>query len=358
LPFTIIGNQLRHFPFYPVTLLGLALVGWLDYSSGVEVTQSLLYGLICLGAGYRLNSKQATLMVLACLGVHQAASGIVLWQGPNKFQTVSEALLLVVVTVLGAILHHGEQSLERSRNRVAELHQQLRSHLEQARQIQLDLLGTAPSDLEGLDLAICYEVAVELGGDLFFVKKLPRGVFFYVGDVSGKGPKAAIAAACVRTLLEELVAEVTSPGQLLSLLQQRFVRLLPGDLFVTSFCALCQLQHNSLVYANAGHDPPLMRRAGASQLEELTGTSLPVGVDVKERFLDQQVFFGPGDRLLVYTDGLIDARLASGARLGIQVVEDKLKQFTGTSLELARQLVALAPEPRSDDVLVLAVAAL
>lgn len=352
------GNLFRNDPTFPVALTALAVVGWLDYASGALVPQSLLYGLICLGAGYRLTSRKASLILLASLVVHQYSNGLILWQGPSKFKAFGEVLLLILVTLVGLALRHSEQSLERSRSRVAELHQQLRSHLERARQIQVILLGVAPSDLDGLDLAICYEVAVELGGDLFFVKKLPRGVFFYVGDVSGKGPKAAIAAACVRVLLEELVGDNVSPGELLSRLQERFIRLFPEDLFVTSFCAVCQVQENLLVYTNAGHDPPLLKRTGASSLEELAGTSLPLGLDVEERFPDQETRFGPGDRLLVYTDGLIDARQANGERLGSQMVEDNFKQFTGSSLQLARNLVALAPEPRNDDVLVLVLTAL
>jgi len=290
---------------------------------------------------------------LACLAVHWAASGEDVWQKQKLFQTLSEDLLLIAVTMTGRSLKASEASLEESRGRLLELHQQLLSHLEKARQVQVELLGVPPVSIEGFDLSVLYEVAVELGGDLFFVKELPNGLFFSVGDVSGRGPEAAIAAACVRVLLEELVNERISPGELLFRLQQRFSRLLPGDLFVTSFCADCDPQDNTLVYANAGHDPPLLIRLRHEAVEELAGGSLPLGVDVDERFPEHRLNFEPGDRLLVFTDGLIDARQNNGERLGSQVVERLVMDSQGNSQHLASQLMELAPEPRSDDVLVL-----
>ena len=80
---------------------------------------------------------------------------------------------------------------------------------------------------------------------------------------------------------------------------------------------------------------------------------MPVGVDAAEAFSETTVDFSPGDRLLVYTDGLIDARQPGGGRLSSQPVEQALLTFHGEGKELARRLVEMAPPPRQDDVMVL-----
>lgn len=351
MPGTTLRSRLRTFPFYPIMLPALLVVGWVDSLSQL-VTQSLLYGLICLAAGYRRSTREATAVLLSCLVVHWSASGQILWRGENFYQTFSESLLLALVTRLGRSLRRGEESLERSRARAVKLHEQLLTQLSKARQVQVDLLGVAPQGLAGFDLCVLCEVAVELGGDLFYVKELQDGLFLYVGDVSGKGPRAAIAAACVRALLDELVEEGSSPAQVLGQLQQRFMRLLPGDLFVTSFCARISGAGDFLVYANAGHDPPLLQRCDGVQ--ELAGDSLPLGVEAGEVFRDHRLVFGAGDRLLVYTDGLTDAFQPDGERLGPVRVEQCFLE-AGSAREVAKRLMALAPEPRADDVLVLVV---
>jgi len=305
-------------------------------------------------AGYRLGGAEAAWTVAGCILAHVVAN---LGQHPHLadyyLQDVFEALLLAIVAYGARAQRISHDDLVASRELTAQVHSVLRDHLERAREVQSELLGEPPLHLEPYEMGLKFEVAVELGGDVFFVCQVPDGVLLFVGDVSGKGPKAALAATSIRVLLSGIVRETCCPGRVLSILQQRFLELFPAGLFITAFCAFANSAEECLVYSNAGHDPPLVRRAHRAVLEELSGQALPVGVDAAETFSEARVAFGPGDRLLVYTDGLIDARQPDGERLGVEPVEQLLRTFAGGSQQLAQGLVQLAPAPRHDDVMVL-----
>ena len=338
--------------------LGVSLVivciGYLD-SLSRDVSQSLLYGVLCIWAGYRLRIREAALTVVGCVAAHIITNRAYFPELSDHFylQSAGEAVLLAIVAWGARAQLLGRQALEVSREQADHAHQVLKQHLELASQVQCELLGTPPTSLEPYDLGLEFAVAVELGGDVFYVCRVPDGIFFFVGDVSGKGPKAALASTCTRVLLESIVRETHSPGQVLAELQRRFIPLFPGGLFITAFCAFAHPAEECLIYSNAGHDSPLLCRPDHPGLEELVGQAMPVGVDSEEVFPDSRLPFGPGDRLLVYTDGLIDARKAGGGRLGVDPVAQRLFHFKGPSQQLAKSLVGLAPEPRHDDVMVL-----
>lgn len=338
--------------YFPLAALTLLLIGLLD-SLSLYVTQSLLYGAVCFGAGY-LGITGQGLIVAAAVAVHVIANDTQIFEAPLLFQSLTEAILLALICQLGSRLRDREQSLIRTNAEVLQVHQMLLTHLDRARQVQEEVLGSAPTTVGGIDLDVQYEVAVEIGGDVFFVRQVDQGLLIFLGDISGKGPRAAIAAACVRVLLEELTqASTDSPAELLAALQLRFMRRFPSDLFLTCFCAVIKQADEELVYCNAGHDPPLLRSGNDGHLSELAGDSMPIGLDLEEVYGDRTVPLRLGDSLLVYTDGLVDARQSNGERLGVEVVTKAFGNFDGSCQVFAKQMVDLAPAPRADDVMVL-----
>jgi serine phosphatase RsbU (regulator of sigma subunit) len=338
----------------PVAFVALALIGFLD-SLSLYVTQSLLYGMVCFGAGY-LNLTGKMGLVIAAIVIHVVADDTKIAETSLMIQSFSEAVLLVLICHLGTVLRQRQDTLKTNNEEIASLHQRLLNHLERARAVQEEILGNAPTASGRLKLSVQYEVAVEVGGDVYFAREVSKGLLIFVGDISGKGPRAAIAAACVRVLLEEAVEVTTdSPSSLLAHLQKRFMELFPNDLFLTCFCAIVEQSDERLVYSIAGHDPPLLRRPDG-KLVELEGDSMPVGLDLSEAYANRQLAFAPGDSLLVYTDGLVDARQPSGERLGIDYVMNAFRQFDGNCEEFAQRMLSLAPAPRADDIMILVLA--
>lgn len=329
-----------------VALVGLAGIALLDYLSPQSLTLSLFYGILCLQTGAMQGGRPAVWMALASVAIHCAVNGFPSPWYISALQDVCELCLLAIVGLEAALV----------RTKMAEtraLHARLRSHLESAREVQKALLRPPVLGEIPIEFSLRFEIAVELGGDLFFVKPSDQGLLFCVADVSGKGPAAALISSLLRGLLEELAGQAVGPAHLLARVQRRLLGLLPENAFVTCFCGYLDYTSSTIVYASAGHDPPFLRtRRG---IVELPCQSLPLGIDA-EAALEQTVIpFDAGDLLLVYTDGLTDARQGETVvRLGDERVRELLLAHQGSCEELTERLFAYLPQTLSDDVMLLA----
>lgn len=172
--------------------------------------------------------------------------------------------------------------------------------------------NTLPARLCGFDLAAALvpsELGALLGGDTFDVIELgPNRLALLMADVSGRGPAAAARAVMVRHCTRVLVARHT-PGEVLSYLS----RLLLADTsfagFVTAFLGIIDAEAQQLTYVVAGHEPALLLRGAAREVEELPGEGdLPLAVDADAEYRERVLPFTFRDTLLLYTDGLTDTR--------------------------------------------------
>ncbi|MFN8608720.1 MAG: PP2C family protein-serine/threonine phosphatase [Vulcanimicrobiota bacterium] len=327
-------------------LLGLAGIGWLDYQSPQSLTLSLFYGILCLQAGSQLGARAAVWMAILSVSLHCAVNGFPHPWYLAALQDLCELCLLVIVGL--------EAALVRSKiNEARSVHARLRAHLESAREVQKALLRPPILSEIPIEFSLRFEIAVELGGDLFFVQPRRSGLLFCVADVSGKGPAAALISSMLRGLLEELAGQASGPADLLTRIQTRLTGLLPENTFVTCFCGDLDYTRNSINYANAGHDPPFLRTAVG--LRELPCQSLPLGIDSEAALEESAIPFASGDLLLVYTDGLTDARQAdTRVRLGDEKVRKVLLAHQGSCEELTSALFDLLAYPLADDVMLLA----
>lgn len=205
------------------------------------------------------------------------------------------------------------------------------SELRVARKIQFSLLPAvfpSASKWREYDLYALLRPAREIGGDYydFFALSADRFVIV-VGDVSGKGMPAALYMAVCRTAFRALAAQADNPGQLLSNVNDMLVRDNKSGLYVTLACFFIDMPTGKCEYAIGGHPAPLWRRAGERGGELLdhpretfvgmkAGVNYPVG-DIR---------LSPGDTLLLFTDGVTEARGSSGEELeqtGLYAMFDK-----------------------------------
>jgi anti-anti-sigma factor len=146
----------------------------------------------------------------------------------------------------------------------------------------------------------------EIGGDFYDAFPLPGGrLGLLLGDVSGKGLAAAVCATMTHYMVRAYALETHSPADVLARTNHALCESLddPG-LFVTAVYAVLDPATGSLRSANAGHWPPLVTRAsGTKQLE---GRSVPLGVVPETAYLEQQLQLERGDRLVIFTDGLVE----------------------------------------------------
>lgn len=224
--------------------------------------------------------------------------------------------------------------------------------MELARQIQHSLLPTAPPVVSGVSLAGCCAPAAHVGGDYYdYFLRGTDVIDLVVADVSGHSIGAALMTALARSALRAQLASGGGPGEVLSALN----RLLHEDLgraelFITIFCASYDAPARTLRYANAGHVPPLLFRRAEPSCNWLDAEGLIIGVQEEVTFEEKSLQLRPGDLLLLYTDGVTEARAANDELFGmgrlcdiigrneasspgeiLDAVRSELTLFTGTA---------------------------
>jgi sigma-B regulation protein RsbU (phosphoserine phosphatase) len=243
-------------------------------------------------------------------------------EGDGLFDQADSQFLQVLAGMVSLAVHNAQMTetlVEQER---------MRRELDLAREIQRDLLPGAPGPgfpVQGLNLP-----AYEVSGDFYDFFTLPDGrIAWGLGDVSGKGMNAAMLMAKTISLFRCLGKTEHDPARLLALLNDEIAETASRGMFVTMAAGLYDPSSGELIFANAGHQPPLYRsRQGVYR--ELEESSPPLGVMPGVVYLRQQVRLA-GGRLFVFTDGVTEGWAEAGAMLGL----DGLMSLLDTHAELA-----------------------
>jgi sigma-B regulation protein RsbU (phosphoserine phosphatase) len=191
--------------------------------------------------------------------------------------------------------------------------ERLERELELARQVQRRVLPRAFPLAPGLRFAARYSPARQVGGDFYDVIALDERRFgFAIADVSDKGMPAALFMALTRSLLLAEARREASPSAVLASINRLLLELSEPSMFVTAFYGVVDQETGLLSYARAGHDYPLHIRKGS--VNSLSGRGMPLGIFPGDEFHIEEVNtrLQPGDRLVLYTDGLSDVMNESG----------------------------------------------
>ena len=188
-------------------------------------------------------------------------------------------------------------------------------------EMQQTLLPATVPEVPGLDLAVHYRTASRAGGDYYDFFPLPDGKFgVLIADVSGHGSPAAVLMAITHSLAHSYPELPLDPGKFLGHLNGHLARRYVGTSghFVTAFYAVFDVPRNEILYANAGHLAPRLMRAGEPTWDALPSqTRLPLGVNARQGVYPVHLMpFRPGDRTLLFTDGLVDVANLEGDRYG------------------------------------------
>jgi hypothetical protein len=191
-------------------------------------------------------------------------------------------------------------------------HERATAELDAAREIQQRLVPKSIPALTGCHIEAAYLPAHEVGGDFYQILPRPDGsVVIAVGDVSGKGLKAAMTGVLAIGALRTLAFEGLDPAAILMRLNAELERASNGG-FVTCFCGVLD-PCGTLRFANAGHLAPFCN----GREIQVTGT-LPLGIDPNTAYEESTLALDPGDRLTVLSDGVVEAQSASGELFGFE----------------------------------------
>jgi serine phosphatase RsbU (regulator of sigma subunit)/predicted ester cyclase len=213
---------------------------------------------------------------------------------------------------IGATLR--KQRLEQEIRERERVEQELRV----ARRIQQASLPEKVPELEGWQISPFYRPAREVGGDFYDFHLLPEGKLgLVVGDATGKGVPAALVMSTTCGMLQAVARALgsTSPGEVLAQVNETLLARIPPNMFVTCFYAVLDPKSATLSYANAGHDPPHVRR-GDGHAEELRARGMPLGLMAGMGYEEEGASLSEGESVLFYSDGLVEAHDSQGEMFG------------------------------------------
>ena len=239
---------------------------------------------------------------------------------------------------------------KRLRDREQVYAQSLERELEIGRNIQSSFLPDRLPELAGWSMSVRFRPARQVAGDFYDVFSIPGTgrIAVIVADVCGKGVGAAVFMAAFRSVIRALTEhtfaaqrDMDPSDQLLRLIE--FVNAYVAttharaNMFATVFFAVLDPATGALLYVNAGHDPPMVRRVGGD-VERLAPTGPAVGLLPGLPFEVAHVTLAPGDTLLAFTDGIPDARDGNDAPFS----EERLLAVVGGASECSAQSLLAA----------------
>jgi sigma-B regulation protein RsbU (phosphoserine phosphatase) len=198
--------------------------------------------------------------------------------------------------------------------------------IDQARSVQVGLLPREIPQFPGVEISGAWQPAREMSGDYFDVLKLDDHRFaFCIADVAGKGVAAALLMSNLQATVRGLAAPESVPGDLCTRANGFVCRNLSAESFITFFFGIFDVRSQRAQYSNAGHNAPMLLRSNGG-CERLTEGGALLGVLPHETYATADVQFAPGDRLVLFTDGVTEAQDAEGTEFGEERLLDILSQ--------------------------------
>jgi len=237
----------------------------------------------------------------------------------------------------------------------------MKRDLQIAREIQSWLVPSQPPDIAGLDSAFFTKPANTVAGDYYdvFYRDVPdvkNNVLIAVADVAGKSVPAALLMATFQASLKTLSATPSSVVELTQGMNRYACRhSVAGARFTTAFLAEYDPDSRGLIYVNAGHNAPMLRRVSGA-IERLNAGGVPLGILADCNYESGSTFVSPGDILLIFTDGVVEAENDSTEEYGEERLLRVLHMNAGvTASEILDRIMAdvtlfTGTAPQHDDI--------
>ena len=215
----------------------------------------------------------------------------------------------------------------------------IENELALAREIQTSILPASVPAVKSLRICAAYRPMAAVAGDFYeFVAVDQNRVGFLVADVSGHGVPAALIAAMIKVAMQSVVSLADNPPEVLRGLHRALAGQLRGQ-FVTAAYLWMDTEHRTALYSAAGHPPLLRWRAGT--MERIESNGLLFGVVPDSRYPVRELLLNPGDRFLLYTDGVTEPENAEGDSFDDQKLEEVVRiNQSRPPAELSDQLLS------------------
>lgn len=201
--------------------------------------------------------------------------------------------------------------------------------IEIARQLQFQFLPQEIPEIDKLEIATLCRPAYEVGGDYYdFIELGKDRLGLVIADVAGKGIPAAFYMTMIKGIIQSTAVDEAAPNEILKQINWVIYKNTGSHTFVTLFYAIIDAKQGTLVYSNAGHNPPLIvSRDG--QIQELSCGGVVLGVLPDPDYAEETVKLTNGDLIILYTDGVIERTDVLGQEFGSQRLAATLKNREG-----------------------------
>jgi serine phosphatase RsbU (regulator of sigma subunit) len=331
-------------------LAGIAAVAYAD-SLVLTISLGYLYVLPLSLAALVFPLPITMTLVGICVVLHD-------WLGPfvhSGWQMLyRNVLTLLGFTTVVLLVHSLAEQRRRLTRQVHAQRDELAAELRRAAEIQQRLLPHEAPNIYGFEFAGMMSPAKQLGGDYYDYIQLPEGnVGLVIADVSGKGTEAALFMPSIEVALRMDASAPRGTGEVLTTLNRVLLELASQTRYVTIFYAKLDPSGRTLQYTNAGHPPPLIVRASDDIMRLSEGGPI-VGMLPDIDFGMSSVRLQPGDIVVFYTDGVVEAQNPDGEfysaeRLVSAVRANRAMAAQGLVSAIHRSVVAFASSEELQD---------
>jgi sigma-B regulation protein RsbU (phosphoserine phosphatase) len=277
--------------------------------------------------------RYLSLMAVPVLSVDVPIDWVVILENEVVFSERDVEDLIMRANLVGSMAQNLQTS---NKLRLANAH--IEAEFEQIARIQRALLPDHLPKIPGVQIATSYSTFDVVGGDLYDFtalhkdgKQVDDRWAILIGDVSGHGPAAAVVMAMFHAILHTYPLNPEGPGEVLRHVNRHLFTKSIENSFVTAFLAFYEPRTRELIYARAGHNPPILKEfphRGDASLLDAVG-EVPLGIIDDVEYSESSVILHPGQTLILYTDGITEAKRPGGDMFGVEGIERSLVHCSG-----------------------------
>ncbi|MFA5369965.1 MAG: PP2C family protein-serine/threonine phosphatase [Candidatus Omnitrophota bacterium] len=275
-------------------------------------------------------------------------------------------VIMIIAAAIGIIVKRTENLLREknflSKAEIEEKNAVMMKELDIARKIQRSIIPQSMQDPLA-DIAVTYQPMFYMGGDyakFSFVDK--DKLMFIVSDITGHGVSSALLVNRIHTEIERLLNLRVSPGELLkglgAFIDRDFGKI---GFYLTAFCGMLDFSNNRLVYSNHGHPPQILMQSKENNIVLMDSQTFLMGIGLADNTVyDANIAFKKGDRLILFTDGVIEAKGPDGCLFGYENLKDFAKENIGLHVSefntrLLERVNVFQQDNQTDDIFLLSI---